>query len=95
MDKKLVLVADFGDGTQVQTVDEHELANFLRMGHYGADFLLHGLYAVGEGDKLVEIQSLVVSTTPYDETDMACSTLRIVLPGGEILEAGYAIDGRA
>ncbi len=96
MDKQpLVLVADFGDGTRIQTCDEMELADLLRMEHYGADFVLHGLYALGEENKLVEIQSLVVSTSAYDENDMAYATLRIVLPNGDILESGYSIDGRA
>lgn len=96
MPKPLLLVVDYGNGRpEFDHATEEDLAQLLMQEQYGADFQLHGVYAMGADAKPVEVTYTVEGARDFDHDSWAHATVTVFMPDGSKLLAGYTIDGRA
>ncbi len=96
MNDPLILVVDYGNGgPEMTTGNELDVAEMLRQEQYGADFELHGIYALDADAKPVRVEMVVDGKYDYDEDSWANPLVTITMPDGSKLKATYTIDGRA
>ena len=95
-DKPLLVVINYGgDAPEMAMMDEEGLAHLLQQEQYGADFELHGVYALDRTHEPVRISYTIQGKYDFDENSWAHPLVTVVLPDGTRLQAVYTIDGRA
>jgi hypothetical protein len=95
MAKPLLLVVDYCDGLTFELATMEELAGLYRDRERDADFDLVGVYALGRDRAPVAVPYWVEGADKFDENDWAYPVVKVTMPDGSTLSAGYRIDGRA
>lgn len=95
MSKPLMLVVDYGDGPEFALMGIYELAWLLERQHRGINVELHSVWALDRGGRPTQVRCCVEGASDFDENDWAHPVVKVTMPDGSVLEAGYRIDGRS
>lgn len=95
MSESLLLSITYDDRPEFDQLTVEGLAELLRREQYGADFVLHGVYAMGPDNAPVPVEYTVTGARDFDADSWAYATVTVTMPDGTKRVAGYTIDGRA